>query len=226
MRILVDGDIVAYRAAYSTEGEPPETAKEKADELMDNIAFDTTTRGEELEVFLTGKGNFRYDLSPTYKANRKDTPRPEHLGLVREHLVEAWDAVVSSGQEADDLIAIRATELAYDCTIVSTDKDFKQIPCRHYNPNKGEWTSVGEFEGTMFFYSQIVMGDRADNIEGIHGIGPVKAKRLLSECTTEQELYDKVLGAYDNDEERVLTNARLLWLRRKEEDVWYPPNQR
>ena len=125
MRILVDGDIVAYRAAYSTEGEPPETAKEKADELMDNIAFDTTTRGEELEVFLTGKGNFRYDLSPTYKANRKDTPRPEHLGLVREHLVEAWDAVVSSGQEADDLIAIRATELAYDCTIVSTDKDFK-----------------------------------------------------------------------------------------------------
>lgn len=78
----------------------------------------------------------------------------------------------------------------------------------------------------MFFYSQIVMGDRADNIEGIHGIGPVKAKRLLSECTTEQELYDKVLGAYDNDEERVITNARLLWLRRKEEDVWYPPNQR
>lgn len=55
MRILVDGDIICYRAAYSTEGETAETAKEKADELMDNIAFDTTTRGEELEVFLTGK---------------------------------------------------------------------------------------------------------------------------------------------------------------------------
>ncbi len=226
MRILIDGDIVAYRAAYSTEGDTPETAKEKADELMDNIVFDTTTWDEALEVFLTGKGNFRYDLSPTYKANRKDTPRPEHLTLVRDYLVEAWDAVVSSGQEADDLIAIRATELEYNCTIVSTDKDFKQIPCRHYNPNKGEWVTVGEFEGTRFFYSQILTGDRADNIEGIYGIGPVKSKRILGDCTTEQELYDKVLETYENDEERLILNARLLWLRRKEEDVWYPPNQR
>jgi 5'-3' exonuclease len=224
--ILVDGDIIAYRAAYSTEGEEPSVAKEKVDELMDDIAFNTTTRDEDLEVFLTGKGNFRYTLSPTYKANRKDTPRPEHLGLVRDYLVDAWDAVVSSGQEADDLIAIRATELNYKCVIVSTDKDFKQVPCRHYNPNKGLWLTVSEFEGTKFFYSQILTGDTADNIAGIRGVGPVKASRILSGCTTEQELYDKVLEAYDNDEVLVLTNARLLWLRRKEEDVWLPPSLR
>lgn len=226
MKILVDGDVIAYRAAYSSEGEPVATAKEKTDELMDNISFDTTTRGEDLEVYLTGKGNFRYNISPSYKANRKDTPRPEHLSAVRDYLVEEWDAVVSKGQEADDLIAIRATELAYDCTIVSTDKDFKQIPCRHYNPTKGEWSSVGEFEAMVFFYTQILTGDRADNVEGLYGIGPVKSKRIVSSCKTEQELWDKVLSAYDKDEERVITNARLLWLRRKEDELWLPPNQR
>jgi DNA polymerase-1 len=226
MIVLIDGDVIAYRAAYSSEGETVEVAKEKTDELMDNICFDTTSRGEEVEVYLTGKGNFRYNISPSYKANRKDTPKPEHLGDVRKHLSKEWDAVVSQGQEADDLIAIRAAELAYECTIVSTDKDFKQVPCRHYNPTKGEWSVVGEFEGTHFFYCQILMGDRADNVEGIYGIGPVKAKKILSECKTEEELYNKVLDAYDKDEEKVLTTARLLWLRRKEDELWLPPNQR
>ena len=226
MIILVDGDVVAYRAAFSKEGEPLEDAKEKVDGLMDDISFDTTSRGEAMEVYLTGKGNFRYDISPTYKANRKDTPRPEHLTDLRSYLVDEYDAVVSQGQEADDLIAIRATELAYDCTIVSPDKDFKQIPCRHYNPSKAEWSVVGEFEALQFFYSQILTGDRADNVEGIYGIGPIKSKRILSDATTEEELYAKVLEAYEGNEELVVMNARLLWLRRKEDELWQPPHQR
>ena len=226
MIVLVDGDVVAYRAAYSKEGEPLNDAKEKVDELMDNITFDTAPRDTPVEVYLTGKGNFRYDISPTYKANRKDTPRPEHLSDLRTYLIDSYDATVSQGQEADDLIATRATELAYDCTIVSPDKDFKQIPCRHYNPNKAEWSVVGEFEALQFFYAQIIMGDRADNVEGIYGIGPVKSKRMLAGATTEEELYEKVVEAYEGNEELVVTNARLLWLRRKEDDLWLPPNQR
>lgn len=226
MMVLIDGDVIAYRAAYSAEGEQLEVAVEKADELLDNIIFDTTKRGEGVEVYLTGKGNFRYTISPSYKANRKDTPKPEHLSDVRNYLIKEWDAVVSQGEEADDLIAIKAASLGYDCTIVSTDKDFKQLPCLLYNPNKGEWNVVGEFEAITFFYSQILMGDRADNIEGIYGIGPVKAKKILADCKTEEELYAKVLSMYDNDEEKVLQTARLLWLRRKEEELWLPPGQR
>jgi 5'-3' exonuclease len=224
--VLVDGDIVAYRAAFSAEGKTEEEAKEKTDELLENIIFNTTKRDEDVEVFLTGKGNFRYDISPTYKANRKDSVKPEHLRTIRNYLVDAWDAVVSSGVEADDLIATRATELAYECTIVSTDKDFKQIPCRHYNPNKDEWVTVEEFEGLTFFYSQILTGDTADNVQGLYRVGPVKAKGILAGATTEAELFAKVLEAYEGNEELVVMNARLLWLRRKEGDVWLPPHQR
>ena len=226
MSILVDGDIVAYRSAYSSEGKTKQEAEEKTDEVMDEITFSTTDRGEKVEVFLTGKGNFRYDISPTYKANRKDTVKPEHLSHVRDYLVKAWDAVISSGVEADDLIAMRATELGFKCVIVSTDKDFKQIPCRHYNPMKDEWLEVEEFEGLTFFYSQILTGDRSDNVEGLYRVGPVKAKAILDGATTEEELYEKVVEAYEGNEELVVMNARLLWLRRKEEELWLPPHQR
>lgn len=226
LRVLVDGDVVAYRAAYSSEGDTRLVAAEKVDELMDNIVFATTKRDEDIEVFLTGKGNFRYDISPTYKANRKDKEKPEHLSYIREYIVKVWNASVSSGQEADDDIATRAAELDYECTIVSTDKDFKQIPCRHYNPNKDEFADVSEFDATTFFYKQMLMGDTADNIEGIRGVGPVKAGRMLQDCTTEQELYDKVLSVYEGDADRMLMTARLLWLRRKEDDLWLPPDQR
>jgi hypothetical protein len=49
---------------------------------------------------------------------------------------------------------------------------------------------------------------------------------MLAGATTEEELYEKVVEAYEGNEELVVTNARLLWLRRKEDDLWLPPNQR
>jgi 5'-3' exonuclease len=80
------------------------------------------------------------------------------------------------------------------------------------------------------------MGDRVDNIIGLHGIGPVKAEKLLFGCDSEKalyaacvdayavsyhELYDE--GAYGIAQERVLENARLLWIQRYTGELWEPP---
>ena len=54
-------------------------------------------------------------------------------------------------------------------------------------------------------------------------MGPVKAAKILEGCSTEQELYDACVKAYDGDLDRVLENARLLWLRRYEGEMWMPP---
>ena len=80
--------------------------------LEDMLMFDLLDC-EEHELFLTGKQNFRFDVAVTapYKGNRKDVKKPKHLPLLREYLQTAWGASVSDGQEADDDIAIRATEL-------------------------------------------------------------------------------------------------------------------
>jgi 5'-3' exonuclease len=226
-KVLVDGDIVAYRAAFSTQDLFPEDAERKVDELMDYILTETLMFPDpsEYEVFLTGSGNFRYDIAKSfpYKGNRKSTEKPIHLPVAREYLVTKYKATVSEGEEADDLIAIAATKYGPETIVASVDKDMLQIPCKHFNFTKGEWHDITEFEGTKFFYKQILTGDRADNIMGLYKVGPVKAEKIVKDCNTEEELWDAVLNAYDGDIERVVENARLLWLRRKEGEIWQPP---
>jgi hypothetical protein len=223
--VLIDGDIVAYRAAYSTEGGHADDVADKVDELMDYILDATTFDGSPFKVYLTGDGNFRYDVAVTvpYKGNRKDTKKPEFLPDARDYLVEDYGAVVSSGEEADDLIAIEATRLGPHTIIASVDKDFLQVPCVHYNTNKQTFTEQDELSATRFFYTQILTGDRADNIQGLHRVGPVKAAMILGESTDEVEMYNKCVQAYDGDVDRVIENARLLWLRREEGQLWHPP---
>ena len=126
MIALIDSDILCYRVGAVTEEENENTAIETmAVYLEDMLMFDLLDC-EEHELFLTGKQNFRYDIAVTapYKGNRKDKAKPKHLPLLREYLQVSWDASVSDGQEADDDIAIRATELGEDCIIASIDKDF------------------------------------------------------------------------------------------------------
>jgi len=121
-------------------------------------------------------------------------------------------------------VGVAATRFGPEAAVVCTiDKDMLQIPCWHFNFVKGTWTKVSEAEGSLFFYTQILTGDAADNIKGIYRVGPVKAAKILEGCSTEQELYDACVKAYDGDLDRVLENARLLWLRRYEGEMWMPP---
>ena len=223
--ILIDGDILTYRAAYSCEDKSIEDAQDKIDEMIEEIVSNLCFSGDAApyEVYITGNGNFRYDVQPTYKQNRSGKPKPEHLPDLRDYLLEVYEAKLSSGQEADDDITIRATQLGQHAIIASIDKDFLQVPCHHYNINKKTLVKVDEFEGLRFFYTQIIMGDAADNVIGIKGVGPVKAGKMLADATTERELYDICVAAYGGDTGKVTENARLLWLLREEAQVWCPP---
>ena len=161
--ILIDGDIVAYRCAFKCNDESAKTACYTTGSFLSDLVSDLYVKidGEpDYRVYLTGKGNFRNDIAVTapYKGNRKDKEKPVHLQAIRKYLIEEWNAVVSENEEADDLIAIDATSNP-DRIIVSLDKDFQQVPCKHYNFNKRTLSSVNEKEGTLFFYRQIISGD-------------------------------------------------------------------
>jgi 5'-3' exonuclease len=225
--ILIDGDIVAYRCAFKCNDESVKTACYTTGSFLSELVSDLYTQIEgepDYRVYLTGKGNFRNDVAVTapYKGNRKDKEKPVHLEAIRQYLIDDWSAVVTEGEEADDLIAIDATANS-DSIIVSLDKDFKQVPCRHYNFNKRELTSVTEEEGLLFFYRQIIMGDKADNIVGVYGIGDKKSQKLL-EGLTEIEMFNKCVELLES-EERVIENARLLWLRREPDQMWERPSE-
>tara|TARA_A100000172_G_scaffold54138_1_gene34406 strand:+ start:792 stop:1481 length:690 start_codon:yes stop_codon:yes gene_type:complete len=223
--ILIDGDIIAYRAGFSSNDLEVKDAEDKVDALIDTVIEDTEFLYTDYQVYLTGKGNYRFDLAKTleYKGNRKDAPKPVHLKHVRNYLIDKYEAIVSKGEEADDLIAIAATQLEMNAVVASIDKDMLQIPCFHYNLTRRELSAVSEFEGIKFFYTQILTGDKADNIKGLHRCGPVKAGKILDDCETEQSLWDACVEAYDGDVDRIIENARLLWLRREVDQMWEPP---
>ena len=226
MIALLDSDILCYRVGFATDEETESTAIETMAVFLEDLIMFDLVDCDGHELFLTGKSNFRHEIAVTapYKGNRKDAKKPKHLPLLREYLQMAWDATVSEGEEADDVIAIRATELGDDSIIVSTDKDFNQVPGWHYNFVKKVKSYVTPEEGLRFFYKQILTGDAADNIKGLFRVGDVKATKMLADFKTEVELYQCCVEALGK--ERVLENARLLWLRRKQNELWEPPNEK
>ena len=223
--VLIDADPLAYRAVYSKGGDTLGGVVEKINDLYQQITEDIIYEfGNDLKYqsFLTGKNNFRYDVAKDYKAQRP-TEKPVLINFARDYIVEEYDAVVTEGEEADDAIAINATKHYPDAIIVSIDKDFRQVPCILYNPVKKEFDRIDYWNGLKFFYQQLLTGDKVDNIHGLYKVGPVKAYKILEGATTELELWQRCLDAYEGDYERAVMNGRLLWLRRQEKQIWEPP---
>lgn len=218
---LIDADVIVYRVAFASEEEEEDICLARAKDLIFEIVY-TELNCDDYKAYITGKGNFREVVATTapYKGNRKDFQRPKHYDALRAYL-QRLGAELVEGQEADDAIAIKAQEGPY--WIVSIDKDFDQVPGWHYNFVKKEKYYITEEEGLRNFYTQILTGDRVDNIIGIKGVGPVKAEKILKDCTTEREYYDACVKAYDGDIARVTENGVLLWLRRYPNQLWQPP---
>jgi len=224
MRALIDADSLVYAIGFSSEGIEEPLAKWRMNEAVDTILSDV---GADCYVgWLTCKGNFRNDIAKTapYKGTRV-APKPAHYQALREHLQVKYGFMMTKDIEADDAVAIACYAIPEDEMImVHIDKDLNQLRGWHYNYRKKEKYHVTEFEGLRSFYIQMLTGDRIDNIIGIKGIGPVKAKRILEECQTEHEMYLACLEAYGGNEERVLENGQLLWLQRSHDQVWKPPS--
>ena len=221
---LIDADSLCYAVGFSSNDAEESIAIARLEETMTELCMELDC--EDYKGFLTGKGNFRDAIAVTvpYKGQRV-TEKPVHLQALRCHLVTSWGFTVVQGIEADDAVGIAAYAVPEDETImVHIDKDLNQFRGWHYNYKKKEKYYVTEFEGLTAFYTQILTGDRIDNIVGLKGIGPVKAKKVLEKCTNESELYQAVLKAYEGDQQRVLENGQLLWLQRSPNQVWTPPS--
>jgi 5'-3' exonuclease len=225
---LFDGDIIVYRVGFASEDVEERFALARVKELVYEVVY-FSLECDTYELFITGKGNFRNDIAETapYKGNRKDMKKPIHYDAIRAHLLEMGASLIE-GMEADDAIAIRATELGDNCVIVSIDKDLDQIAGHHYNFVKNNFYTITEEEGLKNFYKQILTGDRVDNIIGIKGCGPVRADKLIGPCKTEQEMFDVCVKAYSDDGQdgvkRVTENGHLLWLLRHPNQPYQPPS--
>lgn len=219
---LIDGDLISYPVACTCEDHPDtDLAFLRADKVVSDIL--EATQSTEYKIFLTGGKNFRKKINPQYKANRKDKPLPQYLNPLREFLVVEWGAKVTDGIEADDAIGIE-NQLHLDnndlVIVCSYDKDLDQLPGQHYNWNKGSIYEVSELNGIRYFYKQMLIGDRSDNIFGVKGIGPKRADALLDDIINESEMIDVVYPLYNQDNTRFEMNADCLWILRKEKELY------
>ncbi len=203
-------------------------ALNNAKKAMESIQ-DKFDRGLEMQVYLTGKSNFRDVIAVTqpYKGNRTQ-PKPPYLPDVRQYLVDMWGAHIVEGREADDTVAIEYLKDPDKRCIVAIDKDLLQIPGNHYNYKKDTLFVVTPEESLLFFYTQMLEGDRTDNIRGIPGIGKAKAPRMLEHCRTEADMYQVVRKAYaeaypNNGDVVLQEHADLLYIHKKDNDKWLPP---
>lgn len=251
---IIDGDILCYEIGFACEvgwkainegedvGPPPfEYCQELLDNRIKQICFESTQQESCTPViFLTGKGNFREEISKKkkYKGNRKDN-KPFHYKNISAYLQGAYNASVIDGMEADDAMSIFLTERKEEAILCTRDKDLRQVPGWHYGWELGRQPSFGPFfvtdpgylvynkdkkslsgTGIIWFYAQCIMGDPTDNIPGIPKVGPVKVYSVLKDCHTEKEMFDVVLNLFksyygDMARQEMLEQARLVWMVRE-----------
>jgi DNA polymerase I len=199
--LIVDGNAVAYRAFYAVR-ELSTRAGQPTNALFGFIRMlrqlETHWRPDRLVVtFDGGSPAHRLEKCPAYKAQRAPMPDElrSQLGLINEFLAAAGiPRILIPGQEADDVIATlaaRATAEGALVRVATSDKDLMQLVDDHVRivpPTKAneELDAAGVVAKTGVRPDQIVdwlalIGDTADNIPGVNGIGPKTATKLIAQ---------------------------------------------
>jgi DNA polymerase-1 len=219
---LIDGDIYIYKACSSVEhiidwDSDLYTWHAKltdAQEVFEQLLGKLVKEYDQYVVALSDTKNFRYDVYPAYKSNRKATRKPMLLKPMREWVLKEYKTFLRPGLEADDVLGILSTSdviFPGERTIVSIDKDMKTIPGRFYNSGTKELKVITEEEADYWHLYQTLIGDSVDGYPGCPGVGPVKAQRLLEDSCT----WETVVKAYKGDEEAALMQARVARICRK-----------
>ena len=169
------------------------------------------------KIALTSPNNFRKDVLPSYKANRKGVRKPMILPVLRQHVMDNHKGIMWDGLEADDVLGILATTTANyydkDPVIVSIDKDFKQIPSLICLDGENI-VRVTRPQADYWFMLQVLMGDSVDGYSGLPSVGIKTAEKILGDKTTVplRILWGKVVEAYEKKgytEKEALQQARV-----------------
>lgn len=223
--LLIDGDILFYKAAAVSQGvvefEPgvqttwldEDQCISRFEQAMDWLLSRANFVG--YAVCLTDHHrNFRKELEPTYKGNRKAVTKPALLPFIEAHAIESHPTLAYPRLEADDVLGIHATSGEYpNPVIVSADKDLRQIPGEHLVD--GKITTITALEGHTWHLTQSIIGDPTDGYKGLPGAGPKAAERILAGRVENHSYWPEIVAAYEAkgfDEDHALLQARLAYI--------------
>lgn len=221
--LLIDGSSVAFRAFFALYNQidrfkSPTGLHTNAIygfHLMLDHMMKRIKPTHVLVAFDAGKTTFRTEMYEEYKAGRAKTPDEfrEQFPFIRQMLevmgIRHYDL---ERYEADDIIGTldkmaERTEVPFDVTIVSGDKDLIQLTDDNTVVEISK-KGVAEFEEftpaylmekmgitpTQFIDLKALMGDKSDNIPGVTKIGEKTGLKLLTEYGSLDGIYEHIDG--------------------------------
>lgn len=188
--ILIDADSLCF----TSENDTYEVAQEKLEWKINRIKNRIDYKNQNILFFLTFGKSFRNELYTEYKAQR--TVKPENVKLLKQYIIDTYskkentDVIFEKGFEADDLICDVYRTDPDNYILCSIDKDIiKNMVGKHINLYSYDFILTNEEDAYTHFYTQIIKGDKIDNIPDIaKGIGPAYLKniKMMSELNYEQ----------------------------------------
>ena len=209
--VVIDSNNSLYRFFHKfpprvSDGERVESAAGVVDEA---IRFSKAANTElVVSVFDANGTNWRHDIYPDYKAERKGMPdelKTQEI-LAQEALKAAgMPVIVKEGFEADDSIGMvcdKYVDLGFNVLISTTDKDMAQLVSDKVSVFNPITNTKLDIEGVVKKFGVTpdlipdflaLKGDKEDNVIGVQGVGDKTAAKLLNE-------YSGLQGVIDNAE--------------------------
>ena len=196
---LIDGHYYAYRFFFGMPpltgpgGRPTGITYAYANLLRDLKNDPEVTHW--IAVFDTAR-SFRNDIEPEYKAHRDPTPEALSVQLPDVQRILAatgCPTIARDGYEADDILATYAKQAAaagFRVRMLTKDKDVDQVLSERvqtWDPGKKllrgppELLTEKGIRPDQVVDYLCMIGDSADNVPGITGVGPKTAAKLLAE---------------------------------------------
>jgi len=214
---LIDGSAIAYRSYFgmirnrltNSAGQPTGAVFAYVNSLLKLLEEEKPDYIGM--VFDAPEKTFRHKIYKEYKATREAMPDELVSQLPYIHKVtEAMNipVIIRPGYEADDIIGTLAKDgkkQGLKVFMVTGDKDFMQLleeDVLVYKPGSGSKpVEIIDIDGVMEKWgvrpNQIadylgMIGDTSDNIPGIKGVGPAKARPLLKEFGSLENIIENV----------------------------------
>jgi hypothetical protein len=199
---LIDADSIPYVVCYNKIGEPDKTLEDAIKQANSYLQGLINGSGiNEFHLFFTIGRNFRYDVYPEYKANRKFNEKPPFFNEVRDYLIKEYDGIHGYNLEADDLLVIYknmyiAKQNMY--VVISADKDITNLFGCNYDIKNNVINLVTQDYADRYFWKSMITGDTADNIKALPGKGPAFAEKLFLNIDDVESYRNLVLQEYIN----------------------------
>lgn len=244
MPLHIDGDYLAYYCAGNDETTPDEARQRVVDRIRRGCEVSGADPSKvfiHLSTYDCDKG-LRFlvtDGSPTskeYQGQRDKGRKPQNWQHLRDWMDDYSGTMFSQQQwrdrEADDGMAY-VSEAYYrkhhaPAAVMTADKDMRMFAGLHIVWKTFATVDVapdtfdlwqGDLQyGHKWFWQQMLMGDTADFILGLPGVGKVAALKTTAKAKDNEDAMYAVLDVYkskmgDEYADHFVEQAALLWMR-------------